>query len=124
MLVTTFLINHFDLFGLRQVVLHLMGRPYAPVRFATPGPYQVVRHPLYVGWILTFWATPVMTASHLVFAAATTAYILIAIRYEERDLIDMHPEYREYRQKVPMLLPRVQVVRASEEVGLRGGGTR
>jgi len=108
-LATTFLINHFDLFGLRQVVLHALGRPYEPVRFATPGPYQVVRHPLYVGWILTFWATPTMTASHLVFAVVTTAYILVAIRFEERDLATAHPEYREYRRRVPMLLPRVRV---------------
>jgi len=121
-LVTTFLINHFDLFGLRQVVLHAMGRTYQPVRFATPGPYQVVRHPLYVGWILTFWAAPTMTVSHLVFALATTAYILIAIRFEERDLVDAHPEYREYRRRVPMLVPRVRAVQVAEEVGLRGGG--
>ncbi|HEX5138246.1 MAG TPA: isoprenylcysteine carboxylmethyltransferase family protein [Planctomycetota bacterium] len=123
-LVTTFLINHFDLFGLRQVVLHVTGRPYQPVRFATPGPYQVVRHPLYVGWILTFWAAPTMTVSHLVFALATTAYILVAIRFEERDLADMHPEYREYRRRVPMLVPRVRAVRVADEVGLRGGEAR
>jgi protein-S-isoprenylcysteine O-methyltransferase Ste14 len=123
-LTVTFLINHFDLFGLRQVVLHAMGRAYEPVRFATPGPYQVVRHPLYVGWILTFWATPTMTVSHLVFAAVTTAYILIAIRFEERDLADAHPEYREYRRRVPMLLPRMRAVRVTEEMGLRGGGAR
>lgn len=115
-LITTFLINHFDLFGLRQVVLHAMGRPYEPVRFATPGPYQIVRHPLYVGWILTFWATPTMTVSHLVFAVVTTAYILVAIRFEERDLADAHPEYREYRRRVPMLVPRVRAVRVSGEV--------
>jgi len=120
-LVTTFLINHFDLFGLRQVVLHALGRPYAPVRFATPGPYQVVRHPLYVGWIVTFWATPTMTASHLFFAAVTTAYILIAIKYEERDLSAAHPEYATYRHRVPMLIPRMRAARAAEAVGLRGG---
>lgn len=121
-LTVTFLINHFDLFGLRQVVLHAMGRPYVPVRFVTPWAYQVVRHPLYVGWILTFWAAPTMTVSHLVFAGVTTAYILIAIRYEERDLVETHPEYREYRRRVPMLLPRVRAVPVREEVGLRGGG--
>lgn len=120
-LVTTFLINHFDLFGLRQVVLHVRKRAYEPVRFVTPLPYRLVRHPLYVGWILTFWATPTMTYSHLLFALITTAYILVAIRFEERDLMAAHPEYREYRRRVPMLLPSVRPVRATEGVGLRGG---
>jgi len=122
-LVTTFLINHFDLFGLRQVVLHLTGRPYKPVRFATPGPYRRVRHPLYVGWILTFWATPTMTVSHMVFALATTAYILVAIRFEERDLVDAHPEYRQYRRRVPMLIPRLRTA-AEEKVWLPGRSAR
>jgi protein-S-isoprenylcysteine O-methyltransferase Ste14 len=106
-LVTTFLINHFDLFGLRQVWLHLRGRPYTPLHFGTPGPYRVVRHPLYVGWFLAFWATPTMTVTHLLFAAMTTGYILIAIQLEERDLVDAHPEYAEYRRRVPMLVPRI-----------------
>jgi protein-S-isoprenylcysteine O-methyltransferase Ste14 len=107
-LVTTFLINHFDLFGLRQVWLQLLGRPYTPLRFVTPGPYRLVRHPLYVGWFFAFWATPTMTAAHLVFAVATTAYILIAIQLEERDLVDAHgPDYAEYRRRVPMLIPRL-----------------
>ena len=108
-LVTTFLINHFDLFGMRQVWFYLTGQPYTPLHFSTPGLYQYVRHPLYVGWLLTFWAAPTMTTAHLVFALTTTAYILIAIRWEERDLIDAHgPAYETYRAKVPMLVPNLQ----------------
>lgn len=105
-LVTTFLINHFDLFGLRQVWLALIGRPYTPLRFVQPGPYRVVRHPLYVGWFFAFWATPTMTAAHLTFAIATTAYILVAIQLEENDLLAEHgAAYENYRRRVPMLVP-------------------
>lgn len=111
-LVTTFLINHFDLFGLRQVWLHLLGKPYTHLKFTTPGPYRYVRHPLYVGWFIGFWATPTMTVAHLLFAVLTSAYILIAIRLEERDLIDAHPEYESYRRDVPMLIPGISGVRA------------
>lgn len=115
-LVTTFLINHFDLFGLRHVWLYLRNRAYTHLHFVTPGPYRIVRHPLYVGWLLAFWATPTMTAAHLLFAIATTAYILIAIQLEERDLIAAHPEYQDYRKQVPMLLPRVGKSWQSEPV--------
>jgi methanethiol S-methyltransferase len=104
-LVATFLINHFDLFGLRQVWLHLRGRPYQPLPFRTPGPYRLVRHPLYVGWFFAFWSTPTMTVTHLLFAVMTTAYILIAIQFEERDLVAALPEYASYRARVPMLIP-------------------
>ena len=105
-LATTFLINHFDLFGLRQVTLHLLGKEYIPLHFKTPGPYKLVRHPLYVGWLFAFWATPTMTAAHLVFSIATTAYILIAIQLEERDLAKEHGRaYENYRRSVPMLIP-------------------
>jgi methanethiol S-methyltransferase len=106
-LLTSFLINHFDLFGLRQVWLQLVGKPYSALKFVTPWLYRVVRHPLYVGWLLVFWSTPIMTATHLLFAVGTTLYILIAIRFEERDLVDMHPEYEAYRRSVPMFVPRV-----------------
>ena len=106
-LATTFLIDHFDLFGLRQVWLKLVGRPYTALGFRTPGPYRYVRHPLYVGWLMVFWSAPVMTSAHLVFALATTAYILIAIQFEERDLESFHSEYAEYRRQVPMLVPSV-----------------
>ena len=89
-LVSTFLINHFDLFGLRQVYFYLRGREYKALRFVTPGPYKYVRHPLYVGWLFAFWSTPTMTLTHLLFAATTTAYILVAVQLEERDLMQIH----------------------------------
>lgn len=105
LLYVTFLINHFDLFGLRQVWLYFRRRPYTEIAFRTPSLYKLVRHPLYVGWLLTFWCAPTMTAAHLLFAVLSTAYILIAIQLEERDLTRAFPEYAEYRRRVPMLIP-------------------
>jgi protein-S-isoprenylcysteine O-methyltransferase Ste14 len=105
-LASTFLINHFDLFGLRQVWLYFIGKPYRPIGFRTPGPYRMIRHPLYAGFILAFWATPVMSIAHLVFAIATTCYILLAIQFEEHDLVtSLGTPYRDYRKHVPMLIP-------------------
>lgn len=112
-LVTTFLIDHFDLFGLRQVFLAWRGKPYTEKRFVTPGPYRYIRHPLYVGWMIAFWSAPTMTVAHALFASAMTGYILVAIRYEERDLLAALGEsYRRWRASTPMFVPRVRVVRS------------
>ena len=105
LLVATFLINHFDLFGLRQVWLYFRKKPYAELAFRTPSLYKVMRHPIYVGWLCIFWCAPTMTAAHLLFALMTTAYILIALKLEERDLIAAFPEYADYRRRVPAFLP-------------------
>jgi methanethiol S-methyltransferase len=120
-LLSTFLIDHFDLFGLRQVYLYMRGRKYQHLEFRTPFFYRYVRHPLYFGWLLTFWSAPVMTVAHLFFAAMTTVYILTAIRFEEADLITVYGEtYLRYRKQVPMILP----VLAAEKPAASEKGTK
>ena len=104
-LLTTCLINHFDLFGLRQAWVYFTGRALQPIPFMEPGPYKLVRHPLYVGWLIVFWSAPTMTVARLMFALATTTYILVAIQFEERDLVRFHREYSDYKRRVPMLIP-------------------
>src|SRR5215475_6592366 len=116
--IATCLIDHFELFGMRQVWCRLIGREYKPAGFRTPWLYRYVRHPLYVGWLMVFWSAPHMTVAHLVFALATTGYILVAIQFEERDLLRIHKEYAAYRREVPMLMPTA-TPRRTESATLR-----
>jgi protein-S-isoprenylcysteine O-methyltransferase Ste14 len=120
LLYTTFLIDHFDLFGLKQVWRRLANRVYQAPRVHTPSLYKLVRHPLYIGWLTIFWAAPTMTVAHLIFAVMTTAYILIAIQLEERDLLDAFgDDYAQYRKRTPMLIPRLGGSRAADRRALR-----
>lgn len=105
-LISTFMINHFDLFGLRQVYLYLRGEEYEYLGFRIPGFYKYIRHPIMLGFVIVFWATPTMTFSHLIFALGTTIYMLVGIKLEEVDMISIYGDlYQEYRQKVSMLIP-------------------
>ena len=122
LLYTTFLIDHFDLFGLKQVWRRLGNKAYRAPAFRTPSLYKLVRHPLYIGWLTIFWAAPTMTVAHLVFALGTTGYILIAIRWEERDLVSAFgATYIEYRDRTPMLIPRLRAHSASASKPAKAG---
>lgn len=121
---STALINHFDLFGLRQVYLYLINQPYTLPGFRTPALYNVVRHPLYLGWLMVFWGAPIMTVAHLVFTLATTAYVLVAIQLEERDLVKFHgDQYLQYRRRIPMILPLKWPKSKVDGRWATGGGT-
>jgi len=117
LLYATFLIDHFDLFGLKQVWRRLADKPATPAKFFTPSLYSVVRHPIYVGWLVIFWSAPTMTVAHMIFAIGTTLYILAAIQLEERDLIaEFGAQYVDYRRRTPMLIPRLGGERRQREI--------
>ena len=108
-LYATFLIDHFELFGVRQTIGHALGRPIVPAQFTERSLYRVVRHPLMLGFLIAFWAAPVMSPGRLLFAGVITAWVLLAIRIEEATLVEMHGEqYEGYRRRVPALLPRLR----------------
>ena len=117
-LYSTFLLNHFELFGLRQVYLYLRGRRYKPLKFDEPGLYRYVRHPLYVGWMMVIWFAPTMTIAHLLFALLCSGYILVAIQLEESDLVAALPEYEQYRVRVPMLVPTANFARREQRLSI------
>lgn len=113
--VTSLMIDHFDLFGSRQVWFYLQGRKYAPPEFRIPGLYKWMRHPLYVGWALAFWATPTMTLGHLLFSCALTVYMVLASKIEERDLVQFYGrQYQDYQRQVPAFLPRLSSAATAE----------
>ena len=116
LLASTFLINHFELFGLQQVWTYFRRKEHTEAKFRTPALYKVVRHPLYLGFIIAFWSAPRMSLGHLIFAIATTGYILLGIYFEERDLVKAHGQaYRSYREQVPMLLPFPKAPKGASE---------
>jgi protein-S-isoprenylcysteine O-methyltransferase Ste14 len=115
-LISTFLINHFYLFGLQQVWAELKSKTIPDANFVTPSLYKAVRHPLYVGWLVVFWAAPIMTVAHFVFALMSSVYILVAIQFEEKDLVDEFGDtYKKYQEQVPMIIPRIIKPKASHK---------